>query len=225
MLSAIYRTGVFLSLAGALLSSVASAEVVLASNFNGVDKTDSSAPYTATSITWDTVAGLVTPAGTLTFIEPDGGNGGNVDGFHDVTANEIDVDYNLATEGPWSTSIGLVLSGAESIDLTSLDFNWRVTNNSGASSSGTSKNDTWTAEITGSVSGSLGTASVGPTTPGSPTQARSIDLSSYTLTKTETWTLTLRLDGTGWGHNASLQDLSLSGTITPLMTGLTFSIR
>jgi len=189
----------------------ARADVVLASDFTGVDVSDDTAPYTATNITWDTVTGIVAPVGELTFVDP---TGGDIDGFHNV-ADEISVDYNLPQQGPWSTSILLELDTATtSIDLTTLDFNWRVTNNAGASSTPQSKTDTWTAEIIGSTSGSLGTAVIGPSAPGSPLQLRSIDMSEFTLDNTETYTLTLRIDGYNWGHNASIQDISLSGDIT-----------
>ena len=190
-------------------STSANAEVILSSNFDGVDKTDSSAPYTATNITWDTVNGIVLPVGELTFVDP---TGGDVSGFYNKTADEIDVKYNMTGDGPWSTSISLVLdAGTSSIDLTSLDFNWRVTNNSGSDNSPNQKQDTWTVEIVGDSTGSLGTASIGPAPPGNPTQFRSIDLTGFSLTDTENYTLSLRIDGTGWGHNASLQDIELHG--------------
>jgi len=192
----------------------ACAVVVLASDFTGVDVSDDTAPYTATNITWDTVDGIVEPVGELTFIDPKDPNApGDVDGFFS-DANEIAVDYNLPQQGPWSTSILLELdTGTASIDLTSLDFNWRVTNNSGADNTSMRKSNTWTAEVIGSTSGSLGTADIGPEKPGDPNQFRSIDMSDFTLSNTETYTLTLRVDGSNYGHNASLLDISLSGDI------------
>lgn len=191
-------------LAGILLTATsAHAAVILASNFNDVVKT---AYPTATNITWDTVNGIETPAGSLTFT--------GASEFQNVTANEIDVAGNLPN---WSTSVALVLDAATaSIALSTLDFNWRVTTNGGADNTSASKSDTWTAEVIGSVSGSLGTASIGPAAPGNPTQFRSIDLSSFTINNTETWTLSLGIVGTGFGHNASLQDIEINGDITAI---------
>lgn len=182
--------------------------VILASTFDGVDTTGAGPNPTATSITWDTVAGIVEPAGSLTF----NGAGGfyNLAGF---TENEICVADNLPT---WSTSINMVvLPSVETIDLQSLDFNWRVAGNGGGNNTAQSKSDTWTVEIVGSSSGSLGTPSIGPAAPGSPVQFRSIDLTGFpSLTPTETYTLTLSIVGTGFGHNASLQDFTLKGVVT-----------
>ncbi len=197
-----------------LLAAPADATVILSSDFNSVDMTDGTAPYVSTNNTWDAANGIDTPAGSLTFVDP---TGGDVDGFFTNVAHEISVDYNMTGDGPWSTSVALVLdAGTASIDLTTLDFNWRVTSNSGANNTPNSKSDTWTAEITGSGSGSLGTASIGPAAPGNPNQFRSIDMSSFTLDNSETWALSLRIDGTNYGHNASLKDLTLNGEITPI---------
>jgi hypothetical protein len=197
------------------LGGMARADVILASDLTGVDVSDATAPYTATNITWDTVNGIDTPASSLTFVDPDAP--GDVDGFFN-TANEISVDYNMTGDGPWSTSIALALdAGTAAIDLTDLSLNWRVTNNSGGNNTPNNKNTTWAVEIIGSSSGSLGTSSVSGA-PGNPTQLRTIDLSSFSLDDTETYTLTLKVSGTGWGHNASLQDLSLTGDITPATT-------
>jgi hypothetical protein len=187
------------------------AAVILSSDFNGVDK--SSFP-TATNITWDTVNGITAPAGQLTFV--------GANGFQNVTANEIDVADNTPS---WSTSVALVLdAGTQSIALTSFDLNWRVTNNAGADNSPQSKSDTWTVDIIGSSSGSLGTKSIGPAAPGNPTQFRSIDLTGLTIDNSETWTLELSIVGTGYGHNASLQDIELNGDITAIPEPATLAL-
>ena len=187
----------------------AHAATVLSSDFNGVDPTDTTAPFTATNITWDNVNGIDTPAGELTFDNPDG--------FHGNNANEIMVNRNLTTEGPWSTTLDIQLdAGTASIALTSFDFNWRVTGNSGTNNTSSSKQTNFALNITGSISGDQGTPETGLQGTGSPFQFRSIDLTGITLNPGEVYTLTFSANGTGFGHNASILDIALEGEITPV---------
>jgi hypothetical protein len=198
-------------------ASTVDAEVILSSSFTGVDKTDGSAPYTATNITWDTVSGIDAPAGDLTFVDADTPTT-NVNGFFDVTANEIDVNYNQTTEGPWQTEIALVLDSATaSIDLTQIVLGMRLTNGSGADNSTSSKSGRMTVEVIGSSSGSLGVIDPGNLSYPSVSYTRTIDLSSFdSLTNSETYTLVIEARGAGHGHHKSLQNLSLEGDITPV---------
>ena len=187
---------------------------MLSSNFNGVDKTDSSPPYTATSITWDIVHDIVTPAGNLTFADP---TASDVDGFFNVTANEIDVDYNLITEGPWETSFILDLNTGVTIDLDFITITAKIINNSGADGNFSSKQGKLTVEIIGSVSGSLGTADTGfgAYVGVAPVYSSTLDLTSFaTLNTSETYTLKLRLDGSGFGHNISLRSVTLNQALS-----------
>ena len=195
-------------------ASIANASVVLSSDFTAVDPTDTVAPFTAANITWDTVNGINTPAGELTFTDP---GGGDVDGFFS-TANEIAVDYNMTSDGPWTTSLALVLDGSTaSIDLTTVDVGLRLTNNAGANNSTSSKNGRTTIELIGSVSGSLGLVDPGNSNYPSVEYTRNIDVSALpSLDTSEDYTLVITTFGTGFGHNKSLQALAVNGDITPI---------
>jgi hypothetical protein len=233
------KTSSFLTLSAiaVLCSQTASAAVILSSDFTGVDKSDSSAPYTATSISW-TTNGINSPTGELAFINPgtldpdsyndsDGvgigsqeiGDNGDVGGFHDVTANEIDVNQNIGNGDFWQTSFALELDGStSSIDLTQLTLDLRLTNASGADNSAGSKSGQMHFEVVGSSSGSLGVIDLGgdqayPTVE----YTRTLDLSSLaSLTNSETYTGYLTATGSGHGHHKSLQSLSLEGDITAI---------
>ena len=190
--------------AGEAFHLLNSAGAFLASDFTGADTSGAGPNPLAISITWDTVIGVQTPATNLTFYDGDG--------FFGI-ANEIAVDRNLPSEGSWSTNLVFEMSSTtQSLELTSLVLNWRVTSNSGTDNTSTSKTTTWTASITGSTSGLMGTV-LNAGTPGSPSQERTLDMSGNSLNASETYTLTLTASATGWGHNASLEDLTLNGNV------------
>ena len=109
--------------AGALLAGTsAQAATILSSDFTGVSK--NSTTGVASGFSWDTVSLIDTPATSLTFV--DGGKTTTV-GFHDVTANEIDVNNNM-TAGGWDTEIDFQLDSSTSsfrkFDLGYAAYQW-----------------------------------------------------------------------------------------------------
>ncbi|MFT6792281.1 MAG: hypothetical protein ACJAR1_000260 [Rubritalea sp.] len=197
------------TLALAATSSNAAIMVILADNFDDVldaNKTGNTATFDA----WDTVNGIDTPATSLAFF--DGGTT-TAASFFNVNDGEIDVNNNM-TAGGWDTSFDLVLDGTTStIDLTSMVIDLRLTNGSGGAQVTNSKSGQMLVELSGSISGVLGTADLGGNI-GYPSDVyqRSVDLSSFAaLDGSETYTITLQARGTGFGHHKSLQAFTLNG--------------
>jgi len=193
----------------AIAAATAHADIILASDFTGVSKNSSTG--VASGFSWDTVDGIDTPATSLTFVE--GGTSTTL-GFHDKTANEIDVNHNMSVGG-WDTSIMFDLSDTTvSIDLTSLVLDMRLTNNHGTDNSTGHKSGRMIAVLSGSNSGALGTVDPGNSGYPSVVYTRTLDLIPLpTLDGTETYTLKIQARGTGWGHHKSLQALELNGDI------------
>ena len=202
----------------ALAASHADAAVVLADDFSGVSKVGS----TATIGGWDTVDGIDAPSTALSFKD---GDSASTVGFHNATANEIDVNNNM-TAGGWDTSIALVVdAGTASIDLNTLVLDMRLINGSGGPNTTGSKSGRMIAELVGSSSGSLGTVDPGNSGYPSVAYTRTLDLSSLpSLDSSETYTLVIQARGTGHGHHKSLQALELSGDITPVPEPAVFSL-
>jgi|AntRauTorckE6833_2_1112554.scaffolds.fasta_scaffold29844_2 hypothetical protein len=204
-----------ISASAALAMVPANAAVILASDFTGVSKSGN----IADSFSWDTVNGIDTPTTSLAFVDP--GNSNAALSFFNVTANEIDVNENIGTGGQWKTSFVLNLNaGTSAINLTTLDLNVRLANGSGGDNTTGSKDGIYTVQILGSTSSNLGSASSPVIEYASVSgNAVSIDLSSFAdLNQSETYTVNLSLirDDGNFGHHISLQDLSLSGSITAI---------
>lgn len=191
-------------------ASPAQSAVILSSDFTGVSKTGN----TADSFTWDTVNGIDTPATSLDFFD---GDSTSTVSFHDVSANEIDVNNNM-TAGGWRTSFDFQLdSSTSTIELTQLVLGLRLTSGSGADNTTGNKSGQMIAEIVGSTSGSIGIADLGGNQ-GYPSveYTRTLDLTGFSdLNDSETYTLTLTAEGTGFGHHKSLQNFSLEAIPEP----------
>jgi len=192
------------ALAVLAIAGAARAEVILATDFTGVD---TSASPTAGSITWDTVNGIIAPAPSLTFDA--------IDGFFSAP-DLISVDRNVDNDGPWSTTIDLALdAGTLAIDLTSFSIRTNYTSNSGATQTA-NRTINLAVAIEGSASGSLGSSDIDHTDPGGGTgTVASIDLSGFRLDNTETYTLTFTASSAdGPGVNMNFDDLAIAGDIT-----------
>jgi len=186
--------------------------VILADDFDGVGKAANVA-----TVAWDTENG-VNSATTITAVN-DGGGAANYFGVQD---DELDVNASVwgATDG-WNISFTFTLdAGTSSIDLSSFNLNANLTNNSGAYRNGSQVND-WTLSITGD--GAFGTQTASNTSshaspPTGGLAGTSIDLSSFgNLVQGETYTLDLGVrQVSGDNTYVSLDDISLSGTITPV---------
>lgn len=197
------------ALAAAGLTPSAEAAVILADDFTGVTRSGN----TATISSWDTVSGIDAPSTSLDFFV--GGTTTAVSFFN--VADEIAVNRNMTADG-WDTSITFELDSAtQSIDLTTLVLDIRLTNNSGANNTTASKNGRMIAVLEGSSSGVLGTIDPGNLSYPSVEHTRTLDLSGLaSLDGSETYTLKIQARGTGFGHFKSLQALELNGDITPV---------
>ena len=199
------------------LAASADAAVILGDAFEDVgdaQKVDN----TATFGSWDTVNGITAPASSLSFF--DNATDAALT-FFKKQDGELDVNENIGSGGTWRTSFVLDLDASvAAIDLTMLDLTVTLTNGQGdLQTSTTSKDGIYTVQIQGSVSGDLGSASSPRTAYTSiQNQPISIDLSSFaSLDDTETYTVTLSVTrgSMTWGHHISLDDMELSGDITP----------
>ena len=197
----------------ALAATSANAAVILADEFADVGDAQK-VTNTATFGSWNTVTGIVAPATSLSFFDGDGTT--PLLSFHEATDGELDVNNNM-TAGGWDTSFDLVLDGSTaSIDFTNILIAIRLTNGSGGAQTTGSKSGQMLVLLSGSSSGSLGSADLGgniayPT----PEYTRTVDLSSFpTLDGSETYTITLQARGIGFGHHKSLQAFTLNGDIT-----------
>jgi hypothetical protein len=192
-------------------ASSASAAVVLASDFTGVSKSGN----TASSFSWDTVNGTVTPTTSLSFVDPDNGNAALT--FWNTRSGELDVNENIGTGGAWRTSFQLELNASTStINLSTLDLMVSLLNGSGGLQGDASNKDgTYTFTVTGNTTATQQSAFTTIDYTSVTGQPVSIDLSGITLTDAESYTasLTLRRDNGNFGHHVSLDTLSLNGGI------------
>lgn len=201
----------------ATLSSPASGAVILGDDFDNVgDAEKNSITGTATFGAWDTVNGVVAPAASLTFTDP--GNSDAALPFHETQDGELDVNENIGNGGAWETSFVLDLDASTSeIDLTTLDLTTGLLNGSGARNDAGNKDGVYTVNITGSLSGALGSASTTIDYTIADDIPVSIDLTGFaSLTAAETYTVSLSVvrDDATFGHHVSLEDLTLNGDIT-----------
>ncbi|MDT8391473.1 MAG: PEP-CTERM sorting domain-containing protein [Lentisphaeria bacterium] len=198
---------------------VTSGATIVSTDFSDAGFTKSG--NTASGFTWDDVTGVTAPATSLSVFD----NATDAAlSFFDVRANQMDVNENIGGGGTWRSSFNLVLDGSTSyIDLTSFDLVIDLTTGTGGNQANTSNKDgIWTVNIVGSGSYN-GTASV---TIGNYTsvtgQAVSVDLSSLpNLTNAETYTFTFDViadaSDTDWGHNISVDSLSLTGDVATVI--------
>jgi len=181
-------------------------ETILFTDFTGVNTTAT----IATAVTWDIARGIRTPASTLTFTGP-------IHGFF-PDFDRLAVNRNLSTEGPWSTSIELVLDETTAaIDLAELSLVVQAINNDGGLQVG-ERTIRFAVELIGSRRGAIGSAFVDHVEPagGTGTTAR-VDLHDLpTLTRDETYTLTLTASTAGFGVHACIDDLALIGQVIPV---------
>jgi hypothetical protein len=192
------------------------ADIVLGDDFTNV-ATNGGTDTATIDTAWDTVSGINAPSTSLVFV----GNGeysAVADLLFHNTANEIAVDYNLSNEGSWYTTIeDLTLdAGTASIDLTSLSLLFQGTTNSGGVQTNT-RNLQLTVEVFDS-GGSLGSNTDSKNeTGGAAKTTYTADLTGITLVAGETYDIVITVSSTySSGINASIDDLSLVGDITPI---------
>ena len=136
------RITTFLAAALLLCAGSASSAVLLSTDFTGVVANDTSVPYTATNITW-TTNHLTLASDNLIFY---GYNNGTGNGFitGGSAANNIQVNRNVETGGPWSTSF--TITPTATIDLTNFTLFYRAINGTGVNQSA-AKNGTATLRV------------------------------------------------------------------------------
>lgn len=190
------------------------AATILSTDFTGITTND--ATNTVSNINWDTVAGVDTPASSLTIATI---AGDDVSFFS--SANLVKVGYNLKDNGPFSFTIeDLSLVGASAIDLTALSLDMdAITNNGGEQNQ--SRDLTVAVEVVGSISKSLGSYSTTISEPGKRTTGESpttyeVDLGELvSLSDTETYDVVVTISSPGnLGVNAQFDTLRLTGDIT-----------
>lgn len=180
--------------------------VVLSTDFGG--RTVSG--KTASNITW-TTTGVQNP-GDLTWVL-EGGGPTNTNLFDTANAQgHFAPDLNVGNEGPWSVDVPLVVaSGYTSISLASIDLDWQHFNNAGAFQS-VSRLVDWTATVTGSLSGQIGTASAANV--GGISGLETLTFTSPLLLPAgESYVLNIRAAGSnGDGNNTGLDGFTLNGS-------------
>jgi hypothetical protein len=204
---------------GLLAAGSSQAAVLLSSDFTGVVASDTSAPYTATNITW-TTSGLTLASNDLTFT---GYNNGTGNGFITAgsAANNIQVNRNVETGGPWSTSF--TVTPTATLDLTNFTLFYRAISGTGVNQSAV-KNGIATMRVyLGTDNGGtlLGTFSDTFEDPGGGTAAgdtADIDLSSLdalSIGQAYHFELTTSAHTSTLGNNWAIDDLTLNGVPEP----------
>ena len=214
---ALLAAGLTLAASG-LVSTTAIADVVLQTGFTGV--VTSTSTNTATSVAWDVVDGVDTPASSLTLVGNDEYNASAPAlVFQSSSTNLLNVKYNLGNEGSVTTIIeDLALSaGTQSIDLTDFSVWFDATTAAGVSQGTNTQTLKLTVEVVGSVSGSLGTSPTVSKTDvgGASGVTATADLSALAdLTQGETYDVIINFDGGSSGWNIRVDDFQLNGDIT-----------
>ena len=201
------RTTATALLATILLSSLATsahAVAIVSTDFSG----RTVAGATASNILW-TTNGVADP-GDLTAVPVGGGTFG---GLFDTgnAQGHFAPDRNTGNEGPWSTTIPLVLTTAQ-VQLVDLELDWQHFNNSGAFQ-GVSRSVDWTVTVTGSVSGVVGTETALNVTGTSGLETLTFG-APLVLNNTETFDVEILAEGSNaTGNNTGLDAVTLNGEI------------
>jgi hypothetical protein len=196
------------------VSAVAHAGLILGTDFTGVDTTNGP---TATGITW-TPNGVVLASTDLTFtgIRKSDGTAYSPAFFSakGTPADNIQINANIETTGPWSFSFTLTPSSA--ISLTNFTLGYRAITGSGADQ-GPARSAVYTLAISQGAT-SLGSAfdNVSDAGGGTPDgDVANIDLSTFALSAGVAYTFTLTVSSSGTlGNNVAIDNLALNGNIT-----------
>jgi len=182
-------------------------ETILSTDFAG----RSVSGKTANNITW-TTNGVQDP-GSLTFV-PEGGAPTNTNLFDTPNAQgHFAPDINVENEGPWSVDIPIDVT-ALGVEIQDVVLDWQHFNNNGAFQ-GANRSVDWTATMTGSVSGEIGTKTANVSgTSGIVTITFDTPLS---LTGSETWVLNLHAVGSGPGNNTGLDGINVVGLVSTVI--------
>lgn len=184
--------------------------VLLSTDFSG----RSVSGKTATNITW-TSSGLSAPS-SMTAVDETPTSGAFSALFNTANAQgHFAPDKNIGNEGPWSTTLTLTLTSPD-ISLESIDIDWQHFNNGGSFQGATTNRQVrWTATVTGSTSGVIGTASDSANAV-SGTNTLTFG-SALSLSDSETYDVELFVDNNGntTGNNTGFDGLAFNGAIVP----------
>lgn len=169
---------------------------------------------TASNITW-TSSGLSAPS-SMTAVDEAPTSGAFSALFDTANAQgHFAPDKNIGNEGPWSTTLTLTLT-SPNISLESIDIDWQHFNNAGSFQGPTTNRQVkWTATVTGSTSGLVGTAS------DSANAVSGINTLTFgtalSLSESETYDIQLFVDNNGNtnGNNTGFDGLTFNGAIVP----------
>jgi hypothetical protein len=204
------RTTILLTvLAVALLPLAAHGGVIAATDFDG--RVVSGA--TASNLTW-TLDGVADP-GSLTATH-------NLFDTADAQ-NRFAVDRNLHNEGSWSVDVPLDVGGL-AVGLETVTLDVFIYSNAGGLQ-GDQRDVDMTVELLNAASAVLDSDTVlniyANSGPATQPQSVALDLSGNLLTASADYTLRLTTFGQGPGNNAGIDNLAVSGTVTPEPATLT----
>jgi hypothetical protein len=213
------QSTIILAAIALMLGCNAPAAIVLSTNFTGVTANDTSVPYTATNISW-TTNDLTLASNSLVFY---GYNNGTGNGFitSGSPANNIQVNRNVETGGPWSTSF--TVTPTATLDLTNFTLFYRAISGTGVNQSA-AKNGTATLRVYLGADTSgvlLGTYSDTFEDPGGGTAAGDVAdidltaLSDLTIAQAYTFELTTSSHTSTLGNNWAIDNLTLNGIPEP----------
>lgn len=177
---------------------------ILSTDFTG--RTVSGA--TASNIPW--VTNGVADPGDLTAIPVGGGTFGGLFDTADAQGH-FAPDRNTGNEGPWSVDIPIDLTAPEVV-IEDIVLDWQHFNNSG-DFQGANRSVDWTATVTGSVSGDIGTKTALNVSGTSGLLTITFD-TPLTLTNSESWTLQILAEGSNsTGNNTGLDAIDVLGQV------------
>ena len=212
-----HKTSIPTLVALLLAAAPAPAAVLLATDFTGVAANDTAAPYVATGISW-TTSGLTLESADLTFAGPTGPNGFITGG---TAADNIQVNRNIETAGPWSTT--LTITPAAELDLANFTLFYRAINGGGANQVAQKDALVTLTLFLGSGTGgtNLGSFSDLVVDPGGGTAAGDTadvglgTLGNLAAGQAYTFQLTTAENTDTGGNNWAIDDLVLNGSAVP----------
>ena len=197
---------ILVALLGAAITFVGSAgaDVILSTDFAGRTVSE----RTVSDISWSMLG--VSDPGPLTVNEP-------IPGIFDTAAAQghFAPDRNVGNEGPWSVDVPLVLAdGVGSVTLESVELDWQHFNNLGALQ-GPARSVDWTVTVSGSVSGLLAGSAVSALNINGVSGSEVLSFASpLVLTSAESWTVTIRAEGSNpTGNNTGLDGFTINGVV------------